>query len=356
MAPEKKKKMSARKRRPYRTGFPEVDRLIGRLFDGPGVPDNDDLLVEFMVTAYKLRVEAMDRGDVKMLNTALKELRYALKTFFPYRHVRKVALFGSARTPRKSAEYRQAREFAKAVVRAGWMVITGGASGIMHAGNEGAGRANSFGANIRLPFEQEANPHIVDDPKLINFKYFFTRKLIFIRESSATVLCPGGFGTFDEGYETLTLIQTGKTDPRPVVCLDPPGSRYWSSWRSWMRSQLEKGGMIDPEDINLIDFTHDPIEAARIVSEFYSNYQSSRYIGDLLVLRVKKPLEPRQLAELNDCFKSIVKKGRIRQQLMPFEEEANESSGTQDLARISFYFNRRDCAKLKLLIETINRM
>ena len=253
-----KKKTRRRKWRRYQTGKTELDRAIHKLIEMAGGSPDSELLEEIVVTSLKMREDEMERGDIKMINAAMKELRYSLKIFYDYRHVRKVALFGSARTPRSHRDYKQARAFAKAMVKAGWMIITGGATGVMQAGNEGAGSANSFGVNIRLPFEQEANPVIAHDPKLINFKYFFTRKLTFIRESDATVLCPGGFGTHDEGFETLTLIQTGKTNPRPVVCLDPPGSNYWKAWIHYVKNHLVKTKLIDPEDLGLFHHTATP--------------------------------------------------------------------------------------------------
>lgn len=338
----------------YRTGNAGMDVLIHRLVQKAGGSPDSDLLEEMVVTALKLREEGMERGDLKMMNTAMKELRYAFKVFYPFRHVRKVALFGSARTPKNTTEYHQAREFAHAVVNAGWMVITGASSGIMNAGNEGAGRANSFGVNIRLPFEQEANPVIANDPKLINFKYFFTRKLIFIRESDATVLCPGGFGTHDEGFENLTLVQTGKTPPRPVVCLDPPASAYWRAWRDYLKHHLVKRRMIDAEDLELVHFTHDAQDAVSVITRFYRNYHSMRYLRDLLVLRIKKPLTSRELDRLNEHFKDILKKGRIRQYAGPFQEEENEPH-TLDLARLAFHFNRRNYARLNQLVDEINQ-
>jgi hypothetical protein len=343
-----------RRRRSYKVGQRTLDDLIHRLVDIAGGSLDSDLIEEMIVTAIKLREDEMERGDLKLINTAMKELRYAFKVFYPYRHVRKVAMFGSARTQKNSPNYLQAREFAHAIVQAGWMVITGASSGIMNAGNEGAGRANSFGVNIRLPFEQETNPVIANDPKLINFKYFFTRKLIFIRESDATVLCPGGFGTHDEGFETVTLIQTGKTTPRPVVCLDPPRSNYWKAWRHYVRNYLTKRGMIDPEDLDLIYFTHDPHDAVRVITDFYRNYHSMRYIQDRLVLRIKKPLTDRQLDRLNQEFRDIVRRGRIKQYPGHFEEEKNEPH-TLDLDRLVFTFNRRSFGRLKTLIDTINR-
>ncbi len=339
----------------YHVGNPAIDAAIHQLLQMAGDPPGSEILKEFIVTALKLGEDELDRGDLKMLNTSMKELRYALKVFYPYRHVRKVAIFGSARTPKTSADYIQARDFAKAIVQEGWMVITGASAGIMNAGNEGAGRANSFGVNIRLPFEQEANPIIADDSKLINFKYFFTRKLIFVRESDATVLCPGGFGTHDEGFETLTLIQTGKTTLRPVVCLDPPGSKYWKSFRDFLQTDLLKRGMIDKHDMGLLDFVHDEQEAVKIIVRFYRNYHSMRYIDQRLILRIKKPLTERQLAKLNHDFSDILKKGKVEQRMKHFEEEENEPH-TFDLIRLACYFDRRHFARLKEMIHFINKV
>lgn len=344
------------KRHRYEVGREDIDAIVHKLVrEIEGETIDARFLEEMIVTALKLGQDDLELGDVKMINTAMKELRYALKVFYPFSHVRKVAIFGSARTPTKDPAYIQAKEFSKAIVQAGWMVITGAAAGIMNAGNEGAGRANSFGVNIRLPFEQEANPVIKEDLKLINFKYFFTRKLIFVRESDATVLCPGGFGTHDEGFETLTLIQTGKTTPRPVVCLDPPGSKYWSSWKHFLINQLMKKHMIEPEDMKLIHFTHDIQDAVNVITTFYRNYHSLRYIGERLVLRIKKPLLAKQLVQLNDEFKGIIKRGKIQQHLKPFPEESGETH-TLDLPRLGFYFNRRHFSRLKLMIDEINRM
>lgn len=340
-------------KRPYSTGNSKLDRKIAELIEAAAVSSDHDLITEMIVTALKLAGEGLERGDLRLINAATKELRYAFRIFDPYRHIRKVAIFGSARTPKTSSDYRLAHDFAREITRAGWMVVTGASSGIMSAGNEGAGRANSFGVNIRLPFEQEPNPTIANDPKLINFKYFFTRKLIFIRESDATVLFPGGFGTHDEGFETLTLIQTGKTSPRPVVCLDSPGSVYWSTWKDFLQNQLVKKGMVDKDDLGLIHFSHDPAEAAKIVDDFYQNYHSSRYIDQRLIFRLKSPLKPAVLRELNREFKDVLAKGKIEQYLKPFPDEENEPH-TFGLVRVAFYFNRRHFSKLLRMIKRIN--
>ncbi len=338
---------------PYTTGNPRIDKLIHELVHEAGRGGNADLAEEIIVTALKVYADNLNRGDMKILNTAMKELRQSLKIFEPYRAVRKVAVFGSARTPKSSPEYLQAEKFSKSIVQKNWMVITGAASGIMQAGNEGAGRKNSFGMNIQLPFEQEANPVMLKDEKLMAFKYFFTRKLMFLRESHATLLCPGGFGTHDEGFETLTLIQTGKTDPRPVVCLDAPGSTYWKDFSDFLNKQLVRQQMIHQDDMEIMYFTQDPEDAVRYIVTFYKMYHSMRYIRDLLVLRIEEPLTDAQLEQLNREFKHLVKKGKITQSLKPFEEEGNVPY-TFDLTRLSFYFKKDSFANLKKLIHRIN--
>jgi len=340
--------------RKYSTGRPELDHLISDLLDRAGGSPHQDLLQEMMVTVLRLRDERVGRGNLKIINTALKELRYSSKVFSPYRDIHKVAIFGSARTPRTDPSYQQAKAFAREIVRQGWMVITGGASGIMGAGNEGAGPEKSFGMNIRLPFEQEANPIMAKDPKLINFKYFFTRKLIFLKESDATVLFPGGFGTHDEGFETLTLVQTGKTEPRPIICIDPPGSKYWKEWRHFIQKALLEQGMIDREDLDLVEFTHDVGEAVRLVTGFYRNFHSLRFVGEELVIRMQRPLDPQTLDRLNREFKDFVSDGKIRIPEGPLSEEENEPH-THRLARIVFEFNRRDFSRLRKMIDVINQ-
>lgn len=342
-----------KRRQPYQTGNSKLDQLIHELIHQSGPGANADLAEELIVTALKVYADKLDRGDMKMINTAMKELRLSLKVFESYRAVRKVTIFGSARTPRHSPDYQLAEKFAKEIVRKGWMVVTGAASGIMQAGNEGAGHKKSFGLNIQLPFEQEANPVMLQDPKLVSFKYFFTRKLMFLRESHATVLCPGGFGTHDEGFETLTLVQTGKTDPRPIVCLDAPGSDYWKDFFHFLRQQLLKNNMIHEDDLDLMFATHDPLEAATYVSDFYKMYHSMRYIRDLLVFRIEKPLSEEQLGLLNQEFKYILKKGKFVQSLKPFEEEHN-APYTFHLTRLAFYFKRDSFANLNKLIHRIN--
>ncbi len=347
-------KKTPAKRRPYLTGNAALDKQIQSMVEKAKGFKYGPYIHDIMVTAFKIIEDAIDPADVRMLTIALKELRYAFKVFHPYEHVRKIALFGSARVPPESKDYKQAKEFARLIANEGWMVITGAASGIMSAGNEGAGRENSFGVNIQLPFEQEANPTIIDDQKLINFKYFFTRKLIFMRESDATILFPGGFGTHDEGFETLTLIQTGKALPRPVVCLDPPGSKYWKSFRYFLQHELVKRKLIDPEDMGLIHFTHDPKDAVDFVAHFYHNYQSLRFIGDRIVIRMKRPITRVRLAKINRDFKDLIKSGTVQQQDEALPEEEDELH-TLGLQRLIFRSTKRHYARLHALIHEINK-
>lgn len=341
------------KKHESQTGNPALDKFIHELIFQTGAGAHADLVAEIIVTALKIYNDNLDRGDVKILNTSMKELRHSLKVFEPYRAIRKVAIFGSARTPKSSPDYQVAEKFGEEIAKKGWMVITGAASGIMQAGNEGAGRKSSFGLNIQLPFEQMANPVMQQDDKLTNFKYFFTRKLMFLRESHATLLCPGGFGTHDEGFETLTLVQTGKTEPRPVVCLDAPGSTYWKEFADFLRRQLVKGKMIHEEDIGIMYFTQDPLDAVKHITDFYKMYHSMRYIRDMLVLRIQKPLSEEQLELLNQEYSTIIKKGKIQQSLTPFEEEKNVPY-TFHLARLAFNF-KKDCAvSLQRMIQRVN--
>lgn len=349
-----KKKTKLGERHVYCLGERKADRQIEELvkkYADAGV--NAGLIQEMIVTSLKASLDGLDRSDLKIMNTAMKEMRYGLKVFTPFRSVRKVSVFGSARTKPDNLDYQLAKEFAKLIVERGWMVITGAASGVMQAGNEGAGRSHSFGLNIRLPFEQDANPVMIDDEKLINFKYFFTRKLLFMRESHATLLCPGGFGTHDEGFETLTLVQTGKAEPRPIVCLDHPKSRYWKEFRAFCERQLAKQKLIDPLDISLIYFTHDPRKAADYIHRFYCMYHSMRYMRDTLVIRLQRKLGRVELATLNREFKDIVRKGSIRQVLEPFEEEL-ETGHSHEYPRIYFYFTRNHFARLHQLIQRMS--
>ena len=251
--------LEAQRRRQDRTAA--IREFADRFLRG----ENQDLFEEMLVTVCRLAHDQADRGDVKLLNKALGELRYALKLFAPYSATRKISIFGSSRTPEEHPDYQQAVRFARQIRENGWMVITGAGDGIMKAGHGGAGPEASFGVAIRLPFEQKTNTIIADDAKLVNFRYFFTRKLMFMKEASAVALFPGGFGTQDEGFEALTLIQTGKAPLVPIVMIEQPGGTYWLQWRAYVKSELLRNGMINEQDMHLFRITDDVDIAIRDV-------------------------------------------------------------------------------------------
>ena len=339
-------------RRPYTTRDPAVDASIAELTDR--IPDALDrqLVTELMTTAYRLGAANTTTGDLKLLNSALKELQYAFKVFRPYRHIRKVATFGSARLPRRHPAYGMAKTFGAEMARAGWMVITGAASGIMKAGHEGAGRAASVGLNIRLPFEQEANPVIARDEKLINCKYFFTRKLLFIKESHATALFPGGFGTLDEGFESLTLVQTGKSDPRPIVLVEAPRGTYWKPMLRFFDRQLIAGKMISPEDRSIYQVARSGEEAAQLVLSFYRMYHSMRYVGHRLVIRLQQALPPGAADRLGKEFKDLVAGGGfVESGPLPGEADEPELAARP---RLAFAFTRQSYGRLTQMIHRLN--
>jgi len=315
------------------------------------IPDGD-MVGEIIANGLKLLRDQTNRGDIKLINKSFKELRYALKIFAPYRDIRKVSIFGSARTNESHEDYRQAAEFGKKMVGAGWMVITGAGGGIMAAGHGGAGPEPSFGLAIRLPFEQKTNTFIANDPKLINFKYFFTRKLMFVRSSHAIALFPGGFGTMDEGFEVLTLIQTGKSVPMPIVFIDSPGGDYWKQWQAYVTDQLLGRGLIHAADLRLYKITSNVDEAVREIRHFYSNYHSIRHTRDEVVIRMHHELTDAQLAEIQKEFADLCLSGTFRR-TPPLGVERDEPS-LADLPRLIFNFNRRDHGRLRILIDHLN--
>ncbi|MHB2020713.1 MAG: LOG family protein, partial [Candidatus Xenobia bacterium] len=292
----------------YSTGNPELDKEIEALVAEVGSMGTEaDFLEEIITTAIKLHQDHADRGDVKLVTYALKEMRHSFRVFANYRKVRKISIFGSARTQPESPDYLQCRDFAHAMAELGFMVITGGGPGIMLAGNEGAGRDHSFAVNIRLPFEQSANPVVLGSPTLINFRYFFTRKLAFVKESDAIVLLPGGFGTMDEGFESLTLLQTGKARMMPVVCLDAPGGSFWSSFDRFVREQLLERKLINASDLSLYRVV-DTVEAAREeILRFYRRYHSARFVRETLVMRLAPPLPAGLVDSLNAEFSDVLR-------------------------------------------------
>ncbi len=328
----------------HRTANALVEQLAG-------VPDGD-MVGEIIATALMLLRDQTNRGDIKLLNKSLKELRYALKVFAPYRSVLKVSIFGSARTPESHEDYTAAAAFARAMAAAGWMVITGAGGGIMAAGHAGAGHEPSFGLAIRLPFEQKTNPHIEDDPKLINFNYFFTRKLMFVRSSHAVVIFPGGFGTMDEGFEVLTLVQTGKSVPTPIVFVDRKGGDYWPMWQDYVERQLLARGLIGRDDLALYKVTDNVDAAVRECRHFYSNYHSLRYAKGDAIFRLRRAPNAAQLAEVDARFSDINKAGGFRVS-GPLPIERDEPA-LAHLPRLVFNFNKRDHGRLRMLINYLN--
>ncbi|HHY84202.1 MAG TPA: LOG family protein [Verrucomicrobia bacterium] len=333
---------------------PELKRRIQELIEYRGGGYNEESVADMIENALKVLTDVKDSGDVRVMQTAMRELRYAFRLFAPYAGTRKVTIFGSARTQPHKLEYQQAVEFARKIAEAGFMVITGAGGGIMQAGHEGAGPEKSFGANIRLPWEQSANPIIREDKKLVTFKYFFTRKLIFIRHSDAIALFPGGFGTMDEGYEALTLMQTGKSQLMPLVLVDRPGGTYWKTWDKNVREHLLRDQLISPDDLNLYRITDNTDEAVKIITRFYRNFHSSRFVKDLFVIRLKHAPTETAIEAMNEDFADIIVGPPIRViEPTPEEIEDNDHIG---LARIGFGFNRRDYGRLRQLIDVLNSL
>ena len=331
---------------------PELRRRVQELIAYGGGGHNEENVADIIENALKLLKHVEHRGDVRVIQTALRELRYAFRLFAPYSKVRKVSMFGSARTQPNRLEYQQAVEFGRKIVEAGFMVITGAGPGIMQAGHEGAGPEKSFGANIRLPWEQSANPVIKEDKKLVTFKYFFTRKLIFVRHSDAIALFPGGFGTMDEGYEALTLMQTGKAQLMPLVLIDRPGGTYWKTWDKHVREHLLRDQLICPEDLGLYQITDDTDQAVKIITRFYRNFHSTRFVKDLFVIRLKNAPTDTALAALNEDFGDIVSGSPIAR--IPTTPEEIEDEDHLELSRIAFGFNRRDYGRVRQLIDVLN--
>jgi uncharacterized protein (TIGR00730 family) len=333
----------------------EVCELIQQL---PSL-EHGGLIQRALTTLVRMAEVDADRLDWKILNSSLQDIERAFRVFYPYRHTRKITIFGSARIAPDSPIYQMAADFARCVTQQGFMVMTGAGGGIMQAGNEGAGAEKSFGLNIQLPFEQGANPIMADDPKLIDFKYFFTRKLFFLRESDALALFPGGFGTLDEAFECLTLMQTGKSDPLPLVLIDPPGSDYWKNWDAYIRNHLMKMGLISPDDLSLYTITDRVDVACEAIASFYRVFHSSRYVDDRFVIRLKSELSDADVEYLNEQFSDILVKGKIeKSRALPQERHSEEDGGHEvaNLPRLVLYFNQRDFGRLSQLIRVINQL
>lgn len=336
--------------RSYDLGDPELDGLVRRLVADASENANADLIEEIITTALKLHRDDPGRGDLKLVNTSLKEMRYSMLVFS--RHdLPKVTIFGSARTPQGHPDFELASAVAEEMVKREWGVITGAGPGIMEAGNLGAGPRNSFGVNIRLPFEASANGSLLPD-RTVNFKYFFTRKLAFVKESHAFVIFPGGFGTLDEMFELFTLVQTGKSDLHPIVLMESPETGYWSTVLPFLEKTLVDGGYISPSDLELFTVHNDPVAAAEELCHFYANYHSQRFVDGMLVLRLSQAPNPEELEELNEEFADIVA-GQPLKVIDPTTAEV-EDNDNLDLARLSFKFDRRGFGRLRKLIDRLN--
>jgi uncharacterized protein (TIGR00730 family) len=342
--------MAIRRRRS--TGDSELDRRLDEVIDAVHAGADRDLIFEILATGVRLADDAADRLDLKIAAATLKEMRQAFRTFAPYRLRSKVTIFGSARTRPEDPLYVQARDFAAAMARRDWMVVTGAGPGIMAAGMEGAGRERSIGVAIRLPFEQTSNPFIADDEKLVSMKYFFTRKLMLVKESKAFVCLPGGFGTLDETFELLTLTQTGKGVPVPIVLLDVPGGTYWAHFNRFVADELVSRGLVQPSDLRLYVVTDDIEQACEEVCRFYVNFDSLRFVGDTLVVRLLHEPTDEQLADLNERFGHLLKGGTI-ERTAPLPVETDDGDRVE-LPRIRLEFVKRHIGQLRDLIDAVN--
>jgi uncharacterized protein (TIGR00730 family) len=334
------------------TGPPDTGPTIEDRIAEARTPTERRLYRSMIDTVAGLLDQGTEVIDLKVADTALAEMAEAFTMFRPLRHRMKVTIFGSARTQPEHPAYHQARSLAAAMADAGWMVVTGAGPGIMAAGMEGAGREQSVGVNIRLPHEQGANRFIAQDPKLVEMRYFFTRKLMLLKESDGFIVLPGGFGTLDEGFELLTLLQTGKAEPAPVVMLDIPGGTFWNGWSRFLAEDLEPRGLVSQDDRSFFTITDDVSVATGLLLGFYRNYRSCRWVGDLLVLRMAVAPDKAQLADLNRRFADIVTTGVIRK-VDPLPPERADDDVT-DLPRLALRFDRVHYGRLRQLIDAIN--
>ncbi len=339
------------KRLPYPRD--EVESRIAGILDLAGPFADRELVRSLLVSTARLAWEDTSRLDLKILNAAVRELRRSFRVFAPYRAVRKVAVFGSARTPEDHPLYRLAMTTGTLFAQRGMMVVTGAGGGVMEAANRGAGREWSVGLGIRLPFEPEAN-RFVDPQRLVEFKYFFTRKLMFIKESSAYLLFPGGFGTNDEAFELLTLVQTGKADLRPVVLLDVPGGTYWETWLAFVRRELAEPGYVDAADLELLRVAHAPEEALAEVERFYRVFDSSRWVGDRLLIRLRRPLSEAERQELSARFADIIPDDGLLSCALPKDDQSDPQLA--GLHGICFRFGKRRFSRLRQFVDAVNAL
>jgi uncharacterized protein (TIGR00730 family) len=337
----------------YNTGRQDVETKIDELLACGNISSDPALYREMLVTVMKFAEDNPHPKDLKLMNRALKEMRYASNVFQPYEGVKKISIFGSARTSEHSSEYQTAESFARLMMESGYMVITGGGHGIMGAAQAGAGRERSFALNIQLPFEQQPNSTIAGDPKLINFRYFFTRKLHFIKNSDAIALMPGGFGTMDEGFEAITLIQTGKTPIIPVVLVDAPGGNFWRTFTHYIQEHLLNDGLISAEDFHLFKLTDNINEARKEVINFYYNFHSYRYVNEELIIRTQREIPAAAVKRLVEDFRDILTDEDSLRTCSFLPEEINEPE-IAHLPRLCLKFNRRSHGRLRQLIDRLN--
>lgn len=330
-----------------------ADELVDRLIDLVGNVHHPEIVREMIIAALKAGMEDEERADMKLMNSTLKEMRFTAKVFGPYSGVKKVTVFGSARTRHNEPVYAMACELGRCLAASGYMVITGAGPGIMQAVNEGAGPDNSFGVNIRLPFEQRPNPVLEGNPRLITYKYFFNRKVAFLKEAHAIALFPGGFGTLDEAMETLTLVQTGKRDPLPLVLVDEPGGEYWVRWLRFFEDELLAQGYITASDFNLFERVDSVSAVIETISHFYKRYHSLRHVDRKLVIRLTSEISPQAVGELYGLFADILTPGGRIYLSDPLPEEADEPH-IAHLPRLVLDFNERDFGRLRSLINVVN--
>jgi len=333
-----------------------IDKAVDELIKVAGGVTHQDIVREMILAALKAGQEENDRADMKIMNTTMKEMRFTGKIFGPYRTVRKVTVFGSARTQPDEPIYKIARQFGEKLAGAGYMVITGGGGGIMQAVNEGAGTEHSFGVNILLPFEQKPNPVVKGNHRLITYKYFFNRKVAFLKEADAVALFPGGFGTLDEAMETLTLLQTGKHNPLPLVLVDEPGEgTYWKVFLMFLEKELLQQNYISKTDFNLFECVDSVDEAVDRINLFYRRYHSLRYVGRKTVIRLSSRINDLSVRDLNKQFSDVLFPGGKIYLSDPLPEEENETEFAH-LPRLVVDFNLKDFARLRNLIDEVNRL
>jgi uncharacterized protein (TIGR00730 family) len=335
-----------------RTGDADLDRRLLDLLDASGAVADRDQLFEILATVARLAGDGADRLNLKITNAALSEMRAAFKLFAPYAVVPKVTIFGSARTSPDDPSYAQARDLARDLADAGWMVVTGAGPGIMAAGAEGAGPERSIGVNIRLPFEQPTT--LIADPNMVSMKYFFTRKLMLMKESAGFVVLPGGFGTLDEAFELLTLLQTGKAAPAPIVLLEVPGGTYWHAWDAFLRQEVAARGLISPDDLALYRITDDVAAAGEEIRGFFRNYHSIRYVGGRLVVRLRAAPTDAELEALNRDFADVCARGSIKASgPLPAEVAGHDNVA---LPRLVLQFDRNSHGRLRAFLDAVNRL